>query len=72
MADRMPVDPALIQAVLSSSRGKALLHLLEGNQDEAVTRALSAVKAGQYQQAVAELEPYLKAKGLSGEAQRHG
>lgn len=72
MADRLPVDPAQMQAVLSSSRGKALLALLEGNQDEAVTQALAAVKAGQYQRALALLKPYLEARGLGEEAARRG
>ncbi len=72
MADRLPVDPAQMQAVLGSSRGKALLALLEGNQDEAVTQALAAVKAGQYQQALALLKPYLEARDLGEEAQRRG
>ncbi len=72
MADRLPVDPAQMQAVLGSSRGKALLALLEGNQDEAVTQALAAVKAGQYQQALALLKPYLEARGLGEEAARRG
>lgn len=72
MADRLPVDPAQMQAVLGSSRGKALLALLEGNQDEAVTQALAAVKAGQYQQALALLKPYLEAQGLGEEAARRG
>lgn len=72
MADRLPVDPAQMQAVLGSSRGKALLALLEGNQDEAVTQALAAVKAGQYQQALALLKPYLEARGLGEEAACRG
>ena len=72
MADRLPVDPAQMQAVLGSSRGKALLALLEGNQDEAVTQALAAVKAGQYQQALALLKSYLEARGLGEEAARRG
>ncbi|HIQ70185.1 MAG TPA: hypothetical protein IAA67_07650 [Candidatus Avoscillospira stercorigallinarum] len=72
MADRLPVDPAQMQAVLGSSRGKALLALLEGNQDEAVTQALAAVKAGQYQRALALLKPYLEARGLGEEAARRG
>lgn len=72
MADRMPVDPAQMQAVLGSSRGKALLALLEGNQDEAVIQALAAVKAGQYQRALALLKPYLEARGLGEEAARRG
>lgn len=72
MADRLPVDPAQMQAVLGSSRGKALLALLEGNQDEAVTQALAAVKAGQYQRALAVLKPYLEARGLGEEAARRG
>lgn len=72
MADRLPVDPAQMQSVLGSSRGKALLALLEGNQDEAVTQALAAVKAGQYQRALALLKPYLEAQGLGEEAARRG
>lgn len=72
MADRLPVDPAQMQAVLGSSRGKALLALLEGNQDEAVTQALAAVKAGQYQWALALLKPYLEARGMGEEAARRG
>ena len=72
MADRLPVDPAQMQAVLGSRRGKALLALLEGNQDEAVTQALAAVKAGQYQRALALLKPYLEARGLGEEAARRG
>lgn len=72
MADRLPVDPAQMQAVLGSSRGKALLALLEGNQDEAVTQALAAVKAGQYQRALALLKPYLEVRGLGEEAARRG
>lgn len=72
MADRLPVDPAQMQAVLGSSRGKALLALLEGNQDEAVTQALAAVKAGQYQRALALLKPYLEARGMGEEAARRG
>ena len=72
MADRLPVDPAQMQAVLGSSRGKALLALLKGNQDEAVTQALAAVKAGQYQRALALLKPYLEARGLGEEAERRG
>lgn len=72
MADRLLVDPAQMQAVLGSSRGKALLALLEGNQDEAVTQALAAVKAGQYQRALALLKPYLEARGLGEEAARRG
>ena len=72
MADRLPVHPAQMQAVLGSSRGKALLALLEGNQDEAVTQALAAVKAGQYQRALALLKPYLEARGLGEEAARRG
>ena len=72
MADRLPVDPAQMQAVLGSSRGKALLALLEGNQDEAVIQALAAVKAGQYQRALAVLKPYLEARGLGEEAARRG
>lgn len=72
MADRLPVDPAQMQAVLGSSRGKALLALLEGNQDEAVIQALAAVKAGQYQRALALLKPYLEARGLGEEAARRG
>lgn len=72
MADRLPVDPAQMQAVLGSSRGKALLALLEGNQDEAVTQALAAVKAGQYQRALALLKPYLEARGLGEEVARRG
>ena len=72
MADRLPVDPAQMQADLGSSRGKALLALLEGNQDEAVIQALAAVKAGQYQRALALLKPYLEARGLGEEAARRG
>ena len=53
-------------------RGKALLALLEGNQDEAVTQALAAVKAGQYQRALALLKPYLEARGMGEEAARRG
>lgn len=72
MAERLPVDPAKIQAVLASSRGKALLALLDGNRDETVTRALQAAQTGDYQKALTLLKPYLEARGLGEEAAHHG
>lgn len=72
MAQKLPMDPAQIQAVLASSQGRKLLSLLEGNRDEAVTRAVAAVQAGDYDRAVALLRPYLKARGLGEEAGDRG
>lgn len=72
MAQKLPMDPAQIQEVLASRQGRKLLSLLEGNRDEAVTRAVAAVQAGDYSRAVALLRPYLEARGLGGEAQDRG
>lgn len=72
MAEQLPMDPAQIEAVLASGRGKALMALLKGNQDRAVTQAVAAAQAGQYRQALALLKPYLEAHGLGEEANPRG